>query len=1299
MDKIFCDHHTKMADRLVLVSSNIGVGNASSSSSAVYSLTPGQTSLSLTKDSGVANVTIAGSLLSNHMTTDILESNLVQTGNVVTGNLTIDNVITTTDITVSNSIAVADIFRVDSGNVALDNDAYIQKGTNTFSATSLVGRSNIHTDLLAANTIVADGINVVDAIRNVMKSTIRYYVKTTGDDSNDGRSWDAAFQTVNKAASVAGSYSTIYIESGDYVIQNPIHLNKRVSVIGDNLRSTRIFPQNPKLHFFFVDDLCYIAGLRFMNHRRPAFCVSFACCIAEAEVQFEKLSAINVLYSPTGYTTPPTVVVEAPESSLGKAPTATVTLNGSGQVDGITIDTSGDLYPGTTPQVTIGEPQLSTGIQPSVSASISGGGSVNGFNITTLGTPYIIAPTVTIDAPASGVRATATATLDDDGYLDTINVGEAGSGYTSAPGVNVSAPPSIQATATVVMNFQGEYGVPVSFNITNPGSGYSVAPTVSIDAPESVQATAEAVVVNGVVDRVEITNPGSGYTNIFARPHISIPPPSQKRAFITGSPYIQNCSSITGSFNRQGDLITTLPPYDLGVYDVDETGAGGGCLVDGWVLHTSSPLRSLVGDSFTQVNQGGPGHLVLNLGYAQFVSCFTTFCSYSYRAISGGTINISTSVTDFGTWGLVSTGFWDHPIATGGFSKAYRSAVASVTIPDGQGGTGYTSPPDANFSSGIAAADVILLADRVDAVLVTEGGAYEETPTVTFIGGGGSGASGTIQMTQPNPVRLKNLTSRITPYIGCVTQHRGVWHTVTGVRFVSTGVYDISLYPAVFAADPNESLEFFQGSTVSTGQHVMEYAGSGTTYNALLEYGGQPNDGNQVYQVFPGRVFYCITDHSGNQSIGPYFGVEQLTGAVTLNTDKFSLSGLEAIGPFKRDGNPAGVKLVEVSNDIRLIDSKGVVGGETAPTQNAVKEYVDARTLKPAGVTGSGYVKNSNNDYDASWIPVVLESQKAQPLGVANLDSEGRIVGDGSIVTNLDASALSFGTVSQNVLPTQLGNALTQFVGNGVSISHTSASNILTGTLAQEVFPTTIGNTSTQFIGNGAGISSINGSNVSTGSIAMQRVGTGTATGFGNVVLSTSPSLEVGMTITGPSPTITFQDTEHNSGFIHCDSNLLYVKRGPDNSTTWTQVDGQWPFIANLSNNDCTVGGNLNAIGDVAAYASDSRLKTNLQPISTTPLADVQTLRGVRFDWNPETPQPFSGTDVGLVAQDVQKVLPEAVKPAPFDHSPKDGSSISGHEYLTIDSGNKVTALLVECIKELHAKVQDLEARVDSTTQ
>ena len=63
--------------------------------------------------------------------------------------------------------------------------------------------------------------------------------------------------------------------------------------------------------------------------------------------------------------------------------------------------------------------------------------------------------------------------------------------------------------------------------------------------------------------------------------------------------------------------------------------------------------------------------------------------------------------------------------------------------------------------------------------------------------------------------------------------------------------------------------------------------------------------------------------------------------------------------------------------------------------------------------------------------------------------------------------------------------------------------------------------------------------------------------------------------IRGGSPTLYFRDTDQMSAMIHNNGNLLYILRGGTDTETWSQVNGQWPWVFNLSNNDSTCGGNL----------------------------------------------------------------------------------------------------------------------------
>lgn len=93
---------------------------------------------------------------------------------------------------------------------------------------------------------------------------------------------------------------------------------------------------------------------------------------------------------------------------------------------------------------------------------------------------------------------------------------------------------------------------------------------------------------------------------------------------------------------------------------------------------------------------------------------------------------------------------------------------------------------------------------------------------------------------------------------------------------------------------------------------------------------------------------------------------------------------------------------------------------------------------------------------------------------------------------------------------------------------------------------------------------------------------------------------------------------------------------------------------------------------------SDSRLKDNIIPIST-PVDKIKSLRGVEFDWN--SGEQVGTHDVGLIAQDVEAVLPEAVT-----------TQEDGYKNLAY---TKVIPLLVEAMKEQQAMIEALRAEIE----
>ena len=109
--------------------------------------------------------------------------------------------------------------------------------------------------------------------------------------------------------------------------------------------------------------------------------------------------------------------------------------------------------------------------------------------------------------------------------------------------------------------------------------------------------------------------------------------------------------------------------------------------------------------------------------------------------------------------------------------------------------------------------------------------------------------------------------------------------------------------------------------------------------------------------------------------------------------------------------------------------------------------------------------------------------------------------------------------------------------------------------------------------------------------------------------------------------------------------------------------------------------GDFHADGDVIAQStsisSDRRLKDNIEVIPNA-LDKVQALNGVSFDW-----KKTGERSAGVIAQEVQEVLPEAVKEVV-------SLGGEGESHLTVNY-HALTSILIESIKELKAEIEELK--------
>ena len=123
-------------------------------------------------------------------------------------------------------------------------------------------------------------------------------------------------------------------------------------------------------------------------------------------------------------------------------------------------------------------------------------------------------------------------------------------------------------------------------------------------------------------------------------------------------------------------------------------------------------------------------------------------------------------------------------------------------------------------------------------------------------------------------------------------------------------------------------------------------------------------------------------------------------------------------------------------------------------------------------------------------------------------------------------------------------------------------------------------------------------------------------------------------------------------------------------------IDG---FNTELSGS-AIISGSLKVTGDITAFStSDERFKTNLTPIMDS-VYKLREIQGYQYDWVQNEHHDNEGHDIGVVAQEIEKIAPEAVV-----------TRDNGYKAVRYE---KLIPILIQAIKELDEKVNKINKLV-----
>lgn len=742
-----------------------------------------------------------------------------------------------------------------------------------------------YTNTRVANSPIVQELNKKNA--NII------YVSTSGNDALDGKSMANAVANIHIALSRTSEKWSVHVMPGRYTLyNNPVTIPTRVSLIGNDLRTCDIYPQNTTSDMFYMNTGAYVNGFTFRGHEAA---------------------------NPNNIKAGPAVFSYNPDGSAGNITTSPYIQNCSSiTTTGTGVRVNGAYVGGLKSMVLDAFTQFNEG---GIGIHLLNQGYMQLVSCFTICCHYaVLAESGGFASITNSNSSFGTYGLYADGVSSRIYGGIITEQLTSRTVRYVGNTLPKLNDKVLIANFDQDVlfrdtglvvdsiALDLAFN-SNTQSRFSGLRYWSQGgnnlSDQIVEVQNAMTYLRNLATNVVVNS--TSWDNSASVPYQT----ANNQVIISGSP--GDASSANAVANLFATYNSIFTDGIFGVTDKIIPNTYGNTQAAAWtnasnlLQQNKNFMQSEVAAYYSNVYPYAtylPGKSIFT-DVGEIIDSIT----FDLRSSNVGAITnrqtVTKAVLNYAYSSELSTIENERPQTAGAFTfiKTFIDEILNKTTIANTYQTAYVQ--NTNFAGNVSASEIAVVRARIDDITdIITNGPQNIQNSIQPISLTANTNSNVVLATKIILANRDFIRAEVLAYVNLnwtdISNGTRNFYTVGDTTNLIANSCIITFDEKILAIDrplANSTVNFHRASYLQTSTHTFEYVGSGDSLTSALPYnGGRPIQENEVVSVNGGAVYYTSTDHKGNFRIGDELLIDRATG--TINGRTFNKSLFAVMTPY-----------------------------------------------------------------------------------------------------------------------------------------------------------------------------------------------------------------------------------------------------------------------------------------------------------------------------------------------------------------------------------------------------------------